>query len=150
MADYCGDPYNSPCIDASHPDSLDVLLDCLHGLGSDRADMGAYGGRNSGWPTGIEDDENGLLIPKRFLLLQNYPNPFNSATVIEYQVPVNGYLKLDIYNMLGQKLATLVDSKQHAGYRSVIWDASGVSSGLYFYKLTAGDRTETKKMMLVK
>ena len=51
---------------------------------------------------------------------------------------------------LGQKLATLVDEKQEAGYRSAIWDASEVSSGLYFYKLTAGDFTETKRMMLVK
>jgi len=150
MADYCGDPYNSPCIDVGHPDSLDVLLDCFHGLGTDRADMGAYGGRNSGWPTGIEGEENGSVIPNRFLLLQNYPNPFNATTVIEYQVPVNGYVKLEIYNMLGQKLATLVDSKQHAACRSVIWDASEASSGLYFYKLTVGDWSGTKKMTLVK
>jgi parallel beta-helix repeat protein len=151
MADYCGDPYNSPCIDAGHPDSLDVLLDCFHGLGADRADMGAYGGRNSGWPTGIEDDEDNIpIIPRQFLLLQNYPNPFNASTVIEYQVPVHGHVKLEIYNLFGQKVATLVDSKQQAGYRTVLWDASRVSSGLYFYKLTAGDFSETRRMMLVK
>jgi len=78
--------------------------------------MGAYGGENSGWPTGIEDEESGLPIPKQFLLLQNYPNPFNATTVIDYQVPLNGYVKLEIYNMLGQKLATLVDSKQQVCY----------------------------------
>jgi parallel beta-helix repeat protein/predicted outer membrane repeat protein len=150
MADYCGDPDNSPCIDVGHPDSTDVILSCLYGLGSGRADMGAYGGRNSGWPTGIEDDDKGMTVPERFLLLQNHPNPFNAITVIEYQVPINGCVKLEIYNMLGQKVATLVDSKQQTGYRSVMWDALGVSSGLYFYKLTAGDQTETKKMTLVK
>jgi len=150
MAVYCGDPYDSPCIDAGHPDSLDVLLDCFHGLGSDRCDMGAYGGRNSGWPTGIEDDDSNLATPGQFLLLQNYPNPFNAITVIEYQVPVNGYVKLEILNLLGQKVATLVDSKQQTGYRSVAWDASGLSSGLYLYKLTAGGFSETRKMALVK
>ncbi len=148
---YCGDPYNSPCIDAGHLDSLDVLLDCFHGLGTDRADMAAYGGRNSGWPTGIDDDESSnLLIPKAFLLHQNYPNQFNANTVISYQLPTRGHVKLEIYNLSGQKVATLIDNEQEAGYKSVNWGASTVSSGLYFYKLTAGDLTETKRMMLVK
>jgi hypothetical protein len=65
-------------------------------------------------------------------------------------LPVHSHVKLEVYNTLGQKVATLVDSKQQAGYRSVVLDASEVSSGLYFYKLTAGDFTETKRMMLVK
>lgn len=150
MADYCGDPDNSPCIDVGHPDSLDVQLDCFHGLGTDRADMGAYGGRNSGWPTGIEDGEDGLFIPKQFLLRQNYPNPFNATTVIEYQLPARNYVKMEICNILGQRVITLVDERQQAGYRSIIWNASKLSSGLYFYKLTAGDFTETRRMMLVK
>jgi len=150
MADYCGDPYNSPCIDAGHPDSLDVLMDCFHGLSADRADMGAYGGRNSGWPTGVEDDGNNLSVPRQFALYQNYPNPFNATTRVTYQLPFSCDVKLEIYNALGQRVATLVGSKQRAGPRSVAWDASGFSSGLYFYRLTAGDFTETKRMMLVK
>jgi len=149
MADYCGDPDNSPCIDAGHPDSLDGLLDCFHGLGTDRADMGAYGGSNSGWPTGVEDEKT-PPIPKQFLLHQNHPNPFNAATTIDYQLPVHGHVKLEVYNLLGQRVATLVDSKQQTGYRSVVWDAYEVSSGLYFYRLTAADFTETRRMMLVK
>jgi len=150
MADYCGDPYNSPCIDVGHPDSLDKVLDCFHGLCSETSDMGAYGGRNFGWPTGVEDDGNDLSIPRQFALYQNYPNPFNAATRINYRLPRSCGVKLEIYNVLGQRVATLVDSKQQAGPRSAIWDASNISSGLYFYKLTAGDFTETKRMMLVK
>ena len=64
-------------------------------------------------------------------------------------MPVHSHVKLEVYNTLGQKVAMLADSKQQAGYRSVIWDASEVSSGLYFYKLIAGDYTNTRRMMLV-
>jgi len=88
--------------------------------------------------------------PRNYALSQNYPNPFNATTMVNYQLPVDGYVKLEVYNMLGQKVATLVDSRQQTGYRSVTWDASNISSGLYFYKLTAGDFTETRRMMLVK
>jgi len=150
MAEYCGDPFKSPCIDAGDPDVSDSLLDCFHGLGGERSDMGAHGGRNSGWPTGVEDDGNDLSVPRQFVLHQNYPNPFNATTRINYQLPVSCQVKLEVFNVLGQKLATLVDSKQQTGYRSVMWDASEVSSGIYFYKLTAGDFTETRRMMLIK
>jgi flagellar hook assembly protein FlgD len=85
-----------------------------------------------------------------FTLESNYPNPFNARTVINYQLPITADVRLQVYNLLGEKVATLVDAQQQAGYRSVVWDASEVSSGLYFYKLTAGDFTETKRMMLVK
>jgi len=95
-------------------------------------------------------DEIAFNLPSDYALCQNYPNPFNASTTISYQVPVDGHVKLEVYNTLGQRVATLVDSKQQAGYKSVIWDASDVSSGLYFYKLTAGDFTETRRMMLVK
>jgi len=150
MADYCGDPYNSLCIDVGHPDSLDVLLDCFHGLGTDRCDMGAYGGMNSGWPTDIHDGEESAPVPKRLLLYQNYPNPFNAATYISYQLTKPSHVRLVIYNLLGQKLATLVDCKQQRGNRSVIWDASGFASGIYFYRLSAGDYTFTRRMVLSK
>jgi len=95
-------------------------------------------------------DETTFDLPSHYVVSQNYPNPFNASTTISYQVPVDGHVKLEVYNTLGQRVATLVDSKQQAGYKSVIWDASDVSSGLYFYKLTAGDFTETRRMMLVK
>jgi len=90
------------------------------------------------------------LGPTEYSLSQNYPNPFNATTTIKYQLPVEGDVKLEVYNLFGQEVATLVDSKQQAGYRSVNWDASSVSSGLYFYRLTVGDYTETRRMLLVK
>jgi len=90
------------------------------------------------------------MLPDAYVLFRNYPNPFNASTVISYQLPARAYVKLEVYNTLGQKVARLVDSKQRAGYRSVVWDASEASSGLYFYKLTAGDFTESRRMMLVK
>jgi hypothetical protein len=89
-------------------------------------------------------------LPTQFALSHNHPNPFNASTAIEYQLPEASEVKLEVYNLIGEKVATLVDSKQEAGYRSVVWEASEVSSGLYFYRLTAGDFTETKRMMLVK
>ena len=89
-------------------------------------------------------------LPSEFALLSNYPNPFNASTVIEYQLPVTSTVKLEIYNLLGEKVATLIDERQDPGQKSVVWDALEVSSGLYFYKLTAGDYTQTKRMMLVR
>jgi parallel beta-helix repeat protein len=100
------------------------------------------------WFKEVNPEESDL--PSAYALSQNYPNPFNSSTSIRYEVPVDGHVKLEVYNLFGQKVTTLVDSKQQAGYRSVLWDASELSSGLYFYKLTAGDFTETRRMMLVK
>jgi parallel beta-helix repeat protein len=103
----------------------------------------------NGWLDGeVLSRESG--VPAHYALSQNYPNPFNALTVIKYQLPVDGHVKLEVYNLFGQSVATLVDSKQQAGYRSVVWDASEVSSGLYFYRLTAGDFTQTRRMMVVK
>jgi parallel beta-helix repeat protein len=79
-----------------------------------------------------------------------YPNPFNASTTISYQLPVDGHVRLAVYNALGQKVAVLVDEEQQAGYRSVVWDAAEVSSGLYFYSLTAGEKTSTGMTVLIK
>jgi len=106
-------------------------------------------GDNTEWDL-VEVDRSEVSLPTITELYQNYPNPFNAKTVINYQLTVAGRAKLEVYNLLGEKVATLMDSKQQAGYRSAVWDASEVSSGLYFYKLTAGDYTETKRMILVK
>jgi len=106
---------------------------------------------SSDWTlTGSFLERSEVDLPTEFALSSNYPNPFNASTVIDYQLPVTTDVRLEVYNLLGERVATLVDSKQQAGYRSVLWDASDVSSGLYFYKLTAGDYSETKRMMLVK
>jgi len=89
-------------------------------------------------------------LPTQYALGENYPNPFNARTIVDYQLPVTSSVKLEVYNLLGEKVTTLVDEMQEAGYKSVNWGVSSLASGLYFYKLTAGDFTETKRMMLVK
>lgn len=94
-------------------------------------------------------------IPKEFSLSQNYPNPFNPTTTISYALPQNAQVKLSVYNILGQKVRTLVDEYQSAGYKQVTWNGqndqgSEVSSGIYFYKIQADSYTKTAKMSMLK
>jgi photosystem II stability/assembly factor-like uncharacterized protein len=100
--------------------------------------------------TGSVGVENNNNSPNDFSLLQNYPNPFNPATMINYNLPVKCMVKLAVYNVLGQSVATVVDEVQEAGNKSVEWSADNVSSGVYFYKLTAGNYVEIKKMLLLR
>ena len=86
----------------------------------------------------------------KYFLEQNYPNPFNPATVISYQLSAYSFVKLNIYNVLGQKIKTLVNKYQKAGNYKVIFNASGLASGIYFYELTAGSFSQTKKMILLR
>jgi ASPM-SPD-2-Hydin domain-containing protein/type IX secretion system substrate protein len=89
-------------------------------------------------------------IPTEFALEQNYPNPFNPTTEIRFEVPVLGFMSLKVYNVLGQAVATLVDGVVEPGYRSVTWAASAVPSGVYFYRMTAGTFSKTKKLLLLR
>lgn len=91
-----------------------------------------------------------LTLPIEYFLGQNYPNPFNPITVISFALPEASDVKLEIYNIMGQKVATVADRRFEAGNYSVEWDGSRVASGVYFYKLTAGEFVETKKMVLLK
>lgn len=101
----------------------------------------------SGWLT---TNESLVNKPKSFELNQNYPNPFNPSTSIEYAVPVDAHITLEVFNALGQKVMELVNGRKSAGYHMETFDASGLSSGVYLYKLTAPSFTQTKKMLLVK
>ncbi len=108
-------------------------------------------GGNSEWQlVEVDASEFESSLRASASLSQCYPNPFNANTVISYELATVANVKLEVYNILGNKVATVLDAQQQAGYRSVTWDASEVSSGLYFYKLTAGDYTETRRMILVK
>ncbi len=88
--------------------------------------------------------------PESFSLSQNYPNPFNPFTKIDFELPVKSFVELVVYNSLGQTIAQLVNEQLKQGTYTVDWNASGSPSGIYFYRITAGDYTETKKMILVK
>lgn len=88
--------------------------------------------------------------PTEFRLEQNYPNPFNPTTTIAYQVPASGHVLLTVYDIVGRKVATLVDEVQSAGRYATFFDASSLASGVYFYKLTTGNYTQVKRMSVVK
>jgi len=101
-----------------------------------------------GAPVGVNNNQNG--IPEIYSLSQNYPNPFNPTTKIDFAIPKNGLVTLKVYDVLGQEVALLVNKDFQAGSYTFDYDASMLPSGVYFYKITSGDFTETKKMMLVK
>ena len=99
--------------------------------------------------TGIDDEEKSF-VPNKYNLEQNYPNPFNPSTTISYQIPVPGKVTLKIYDILGREVTTLVNKEQKAGNYKVNFDASGLASGVYFYRITAGQFVSVKKMILMK
>lgn len=88
--------------------------------------------------------------PEQFALHQNYPNPFNASTIISFTLENAGYTTLLLYNMLGQKVATLIDKKMKAGYHQINCDASHLANGMYFYKLESGNKVSVRKMLLMK
>lgn len=105
-------------------------------------------------PTDV-GDQIGFELPNNFILSQNYPNPFNPTTVVEYSVPTRTDVLIEIFNINGQKVRTLVNGTVGAGTYKISWDGNNslgqkVSSGMYFYRFQAGDHVETKKMLLLK
>ena len=83
-------------------------------------------------------------------MYQNYPNPFNPSTLISYQLPASMYVTLKIFDILGREIKTLVNEQQNAGKHSVQFNASNLSSGVYFYRIEAGQNTDIKKLLLIK
>jgi aminopeptidase N len=100
-------------------------------------------------PAGVEEHAS-AAIPATLVLQQNFPNPFNPSTTIRYSVPAETHVTLEIYNLIGQKVQQLVNERQSAGWKEIQWNAAHLSSGIYFYKLTAGSSVQTKKTLLVK
>jgi len=118
-------------------------------------ELGTYAAFTTNIVTDVEDDEHGDILPYRFKLLQNYPNPFNPVTTIEYSLPKRSSVRIDVFNLLGQKVRTLVDREESAGAYSIAWDGTSstgeaVSTGVYFYRFQADDHIKTKKMLLLK
>jgi hypothetical protein len=97
---------------------------------------------------GIEDENNGQ--PLNYRLEQNYPNPFNPETTFRYALAKAGEVQLEIYNTIGEKVDTVLKSKQAAGEHEVQWDAAHLAGGVYYYRLQTGDYVDTKKLILMK
>ena len=120
-----------------------------------------YGGYDGGFWDG-ENNVSGILnvieetdaqtvdIPREFGLQQNYPNPFNPVTSIAYQVPQAAHVTIEIFNVVGQSVAILVNESRDAGYYQVTFDATRLASGMYIYRMQAGDFSKTRKLMLTK
>jgi len=99
----------------------------------------------------VTDGIEHLDVPYKFYLEQNYPNPFNPKTTITYELQMTDEVELSIYNLLGQKIVTLVSAKRQPGTYSVEWDASGLASGIYMYRLESNSGySQTRKMILYK
>jgi YVTN family beta-propeller protein len=106
-------------------------------------------------PTAVQDEDESREKPSQFTLSQNYPNPFNQATKIEFTLAKSGFVNLNIYDILGRKVRTLVSERLSSGCKSVLWDGkdnsgNDVASGIYFYQLRTEDFSETKKLVLLK
>lgn len=89
-------------------------------------------------------------LPDKFGLMQNYPNPFNPSTRIDYQIPYSSHVKLLVYDLLGNLIETLVDGNKNAGYHSYYWEAGGLTSGIYFYRMVTNEFSFTRKLLLIK
>lgn len=137
-------------------DGLEILVWDFDAAYEDGLNMGRFlvDNRNSGilppslLPTGVDDDPTNL--PVRASLEQNYPNPFNPVTNIEFSLPRSTHVELLVFNILGQEVAVLLDQQMPVGNHRVTFDATGLSTGVYLYRLKTTDRTMTRKMVLVK
>jgi hypothetical protein len=153
----------SPCVDKGDtsaanydwedPDKPGFALSPA--LGTLRNDMGAYGGNQyKSMPftsleiTGIKDENE--TIPDKLILRQNYPNPFNPTTTISYSISEPATISLKVYDILGKEVITLLNGYQTSGNYKIEFDASSLSSGLYFYKIKAGEFSAIKRLVLIK
>ena len=103
----------------------------------------------------VSDEMTPVSLPEKPALNQNYPNPFNPSTEIGFDLPKSSFVSLDIYDVLGRKVTTLINEHLAAGSKRVQWDGrdnagAEVASGVYFYRLRTGDQVEVKKMVLLK
>lgn len=108
----------------------------------------AFEGGSLKIPTAV--DEQLLKTPTEFALFQNYPNPFNPSTTIRYHVPKRTHVTLKVHDIMGREVAELINAEQDAGAYAIVWDAQGLTSGVYYYRISAGDFTSVRKLVLMK
>ena len=131
-----------------------VLVGTAGQVGADLVTSTGYQVLPGFWNTYYQDVlvnvENEEAVPTVFKLEQNYPNPFNPSTIIKFAVPQRSNVVLKIYDILGSELVTLVNEELESGWYEKVFNASGYASGMYVYRMQAGDYLSTKKMLLVK
>ncbi len=113
-------------------------------MGADEFDEGV---------SGINDNQNTValeLIPEKFVVFQNYPNPFNPSTTIKFGLPEADQVNISVFNMLGQKIATLVNTRMEAGYHEINFQVNSLASGMYIYQIRAGKYVESRRMSILK
>ena len=129
-----------------------VMIDPATGAGSEIGPLGVSGLQAIIVRTDIVESSGseGRELPLEYALRPNYPNPFNPATTIEFALPRSGYIMLKVYNILGEKVETLLARDHAAGTFTVTWDAAGMPSGVYFYRLIAEEFVQTRKAVLMR
>jgi hypothetical protein len=125
--------------DLKYKEGPNLLLAATHGRGCFTFDISTL--------VSIQSQSN---TPDKFSLSQNYPNPFNPSTLIKYEIPISNFVSLKVYDVLGNEIADLVNAKLNAGSYETEFNATKLSSGVYFYKLSVGEVSEIKSMILVK
>jgi hypothetical protein len=111
---------------------------------------GAWMGNDNNYGESFETENSQTALPSDYAITEAYPNPFNPTTAISYQLPTSSFVNLSVYDVAGNKVAELVNGMRDAGSHSVTFDGSKLASGIYLYKLMAGEFTTTQKMVLMK
>jgi len=136
-----------PTLELANPDFDNALPESWKAS----IDFGSPGRINTMFTVMAVKDDHGIhKVPEIFTLSQNYPNPFNPTTIISYNLPKSSHVTLSVYNIAGQLIETLVNRQQRAGTYQVRWDARNISTGIYFFKIKAGDFQQARKMMVIK
>ena len=123
-----------------------ITIFCFNTISS--ADIG-IGISDVGTISSVTSNEEKTIVPIGYSLHQNYPNPFNPVTEISFNLAKSSFVSLEIYNSLGQKVVTLINNKMNIGNHKIMFNASDLSSGIYYYKIQAGEFQAVKKMLLL-